>query len=108
MTGAITVLVTCSQDESEKIAASLIEDQLAACVNIISGITSIYRWQGKICRESECLLLIKSERRLWKRLAQRVKDLHSYQTPEIIAIPIEDGYPPYLDWIKDSVKIAVN
>lgn len=101
----IVVFVTTSnKQEAEKIAEVLIEEKLAACVNILDGIRSIFLWQGKIDKANESLLVIKTRKALFNKLAKKVKSIHSYMVPEIIALPIIDGYKKYLDWIDDSTN----
>lgn len=101
----IVVFVTCgSEEEALKIARALVEENLAACANIISSIRSIYRWEGKICDEKEWLLAIKTRQSRFEDLATRVKSLHSYSVPEIIALPIIGGSPTYLNWIEENTK----
>jgi len=101
----IVVFVTCgSEDEALKIARALVEEKLAACANMISPLRSIYRWEGKICDEKESLLVIKTRQSLFEDLAKRVKALHSYSVPEIIALPITEGSPTYLNWIEENTK----
>jgi periplasmic divalent cation tolerance protein len=105
MTDKIVVLVTAaSLRESTKIARQLVEAKLAACVNITQPIRSIYRWQGKMADEREFLLIIKSTRELFPEIKAAVSKIHSYQTPEIISLPIIDGSENYLQWLSDSVK----
>lgn len=100
----IIFVTTPNEDEARRIAETLVNERLAACVNIISGVESIYRWQGQIERDREFLLIIKSITGRYTALEQRVKELHSYTTPEVIAFKIERGSPSYLDWIHDSTK----
>jgi periplasmic divalent cation tolerance protein len=105
MTDKVVVLVTCSSaEEAGRIASALVEERLAACVNISSPIRSVYRWQGKVCDEAEVLLVIKTARELFDRVRRAVERLHSYQVPEVICLPIIDGAPNYLNWIGVSVK----
>jgi len=105
MTDKRIVLSTAgSQDEARKIAQHLVEDQLAACVNIIPHIESIYRWQGKMESSAEWLLLIKTTQEKFAAVRDAIRDLHSYELPECIALAIEDGSAPYLEWIAQSVK----
>ncbi|MBI4534548.1 MAG: divalent-cation tolerance protein CutA [Candidatus Melainabacteria bacterium] len=99
MTGELIVFVTCPAALADKLARPLVGEGLAACVNIIGPITSVFSWEGKVCQESEELLIIKSHRRCWEKLKARVVELHSYTTPEIVALPIEDGYKPYMHWL---------
>ncbi len=107
MTDEIIILVTCKAAESDKIASHLVEEKLAACVNIVPGVLSIYAWQGEICRDSENLLIIKTERSVWSVIEQRIRELHPYDVPEILCLPIEAGHSNYLDWINASVKSSV-
>ena len=105
MTDKRIVLTTAgSQQEAQKIAEALVEHRLAACVNIISGIHSVYRWQGKVEQADEWLLLIKTTESASAPLRDAITKLHSYEVPECIVLSIEDGTPAYLDWIGDSVK----
>ena len=105
MTDKRIVLTTAgSQQEAQKIAEALVEQRLAACVNIISGIHSVYRWQGKVEQADEWLLLIKTSESASAPLRDAITKLHSYEVPECIVLSIEDGTPAYLDWIGDSVK----
>jgi periplasmic divalent cation tolerance protein len=101
----IVVLVTCSsEEEALKIAHALVEGHLAACVNLVSPIRSIYRWEGKIWDEKEWLLIIKTQAKRVNELEIRVKSLHSYAVPEIISLPIVEGSSSYLNWIRESTK----
>ena len=105
MSEAIVVLVTCgSEEEAAKIANSLIEERLAACVNIISPVRSIYRWEGKIWDEKEWVLIIKTQKKRFEELEKKVKSLHSYSVPEIIALPIVEGSESYLEWLEETTK----
>ena len=78
------------------------EERLAACVNVVGPITSIYRWEGRVQEEAEHLLLVKARRADVDRLAVRVRALHSYEVPEVVALDVVDGAAPYLDWVRDS------
>lgn len=105
MTDAIVILVTAgSEAEAEKIARALVEEQLAACVNILNPIRSIYRWQGQVADDREWLLLIKTRAERFAAVESRVKALHSYQVPEVIALPIVTGAEGYLRWLRESVS----
>lgn len=100
MTEQQIVLCTCPDLESAKtIADSVVEQRLAACVSILPGVMSVYRWQGGLETNDELLLLIKSQRATYKRLEQAILTLHPYELPEIIAVSIATGLSPYLDWI---------
>jgi periplasmic divalent cation tolerance protein len=97
---ALIVFCTCPDETcAERIATALVEEQLAACVNRIPGVASTYRWQGKVCRDSEQLLLIKTTRGCFEALRERIIALHPYELPEVIAVDIVHGSAPYLDWI---------
>ena len=105
MSNAIIVMVTCSNaEEADTIATALLEEHLVACVNIAGRIRSLYHWQGAIARESESLLLMKTQQERFEALSRRVKELHSYEVPEIIAMPIQVGNPDYLEWIRESTQ----
>jgi periplasmic divalent cation tolerance protein len=102
---SMVVLVTCgSEEEALKIAHSLVEERLAACVNLISPIRSIYRWEGKIWDEMEWLLIIKTQRQRFEGLRKKVKSLHSYSVPEIIGLPIVEGASSYLKWLSEMTQ----
>lgn len=103
MTNARVVLTTAgSQEEARKIANALVERRLAACVNIVPHVESIYRWQGKIETAEEWLLLIKTQAELFDRLRNAVKELHSYDLPECLMLEVADGSPEYLNWIAEN------
>jgi periplasmic divalent cation tolerance protein len=105
MTDKRVVLSTAgSEDEARKVAHHLVEHQLAACVNIVPGIESIYRWQGKVESAREWLLLIKTTAEKFPAVRDAIRKVHSYDLPECIAIEIEDGSAEYLEWIGESVK----
>jgi len=106
MTDPIVVLITApSKEVGKQIARALLEQELAACVNIISSIDSIYTWEGKICNDEEVLLVVKSRAELFEdQLVPAVQAIHPYQVPEIIALPIKMGAKSYLDWIEAVTK----
>lgn len=97
----LVVFCTAPAGEAEMIAKALVDARLAACVNV-TGVQSCFRWEGTVSSEPEELLVIKTQQRLLDPLTSRIKELHSYETPEIIAIPIVGGYAPYLDWIGEE------
>jgi periplasmic divalent cation tolerance protein len=105
LTDKIVVLVTCgSPEEGRKVARALVERRLAACVNMVAGVESVYRWKGAVEEASECLLLAKTTRGQFEPLQSTVRELHSYELPEIVALPIVDGLDAYLSWIATSVE----
>jgi len=104
MTDKKLVLTTAgSKEEARKIARALVERRLAACVNMVPQIESIYRWEGKVEDAQEWLLVIKTTGPAFERVRDVIKELHSYEVPECICISIENGSPDYLKWIGDSV-----
>lgn len=99
----IMVLTTCNSSEtSSLIAEALIGNKIAACVNIIKGVESVYQWQGKIEHDKEILLIIKTRESLFSQVEQTIQGLHSYELPEIIAVPIKTGEKNYLNWIQSA------
>jgi periplasmic divalent cation tolerance protein len=105
MTDKRIVLTTCgSHEEARKIAYAFIERRLAACVNIVPQVESIYRWQAKVETATEWLLVIKTSAAAFPRLRDALSELHSYEMPECVAIGIEDGSAAYLEWIGESVR----
>ena len=105
MTEYIIVFITApNEEESAKIGHALVGERLAACVNIIRSVRSIYRWQGRIEDEQEVLMIVKTKRALFERLHERVKELHSYAVPEIIALPLVEGDAKYLDWLGQETE----
>jgi periplasmic divalent cation tolerance protein len=98
-------LVTCPNPRlGERIAKALVGERLAACVNVVRGLTSVYRWKGKVCRDRECVLVIKSRASLSKRIEKRVKELHSYTVPEVIQVPVVSGSAEYLAWLERETR----
>lgn len=97
---ALVALCTCpNPDAAARIAAALVEERLAACVNAIGGVRSVYRWKGEVCRDDEVLLVIKTTRERFTALAARIVELHPNELPEVIAVEIAAGHAPYLEWI---------
>jgi periplasmic divalent cation tolerance protein len=105
-TGKLVVLVTCgSRAEARKIASAVVDARLAACVNILNApVESVYRWKGKVESANEFLLVMKTTEARFARLRDAILDAHSYDVPEIIALPIVRGSAKYLDWIAESVR----
>ena len=103
----IIILVTAKGNaQAEKIARRLLESKLIACANILDGVRSLFWWGGKIDASKEVLLVLKTKKNLFKKIVTQVKSMHSYETPEIIALPIIDGSRDYLNWIESSVKVG--
>ncbi len=101
----IVIFITApNEDEAAGIARAVVEARLAACVNIARNIRSIYSWQGKIEDDTEVLMIVKTRKNLFDALSAKVRELHSYDVPEIIALPIIDGSEKYLKWINESTK----
>lgn len=98
----IVFVTTKDVSEAQRIAAALVNGKLAACVNVINGVRSIFTWKGKVDKAKEALLIIKSRKSLFPKLVAKVKKLHSYDCPEVIAMPIIGGNRDYLNWVKDS------
>jgi periplasmic divalent cation tolerance protein len=99
---ALVIFVTAGGEvEAEKIALGLVEGRLAACVSIVPKVKSIYIWEDKLEKEEEVLLLIKTRVDLFERVRDKIKELHSYSVPEIIALPVTDALKEYLDWIDE-------
>src|SRR5215471_3368925 len=104
MTDKRIVLTTAgSKEEAQKLAQTLVERQLAACVNVVGPIMSVFRWEGKVESATEFLLLIKTTAAATARVEAAIKELHSYELPECVVLPIEGGSEKYLDWIAQSV-----
>ena len=108
MTDKIVVLSTCgSAEEAAKIARALVEKKLAACVNVMPAVRSFYRWKDVIEDEQESLLVIKSSRALFNDLRVEIERLHSYEVPEVIAVPIVDGSEGYLEWLDRELAVKL-
>ncbi len=104
MTDELIGFVTCPKSKGQELAFMVVDEQLAACVNIIQSIRSIYKWKGKIENEEEELLVVKTNKEKWPEFERRMKEIHPYDLPEIICFRIEDGYKPYLDWLKSNLQ----
>lgn len=104
MSAALIVFVTVpSHDDGQRIAEVLVGERLAACVNMIGPVRSTYRWRGEVCREEEHLLLIKTTPEGFDALEARVRALHSYEVPEVIAVTVDAGSTPYVEWVRAMV-----
>lgn len=105
MTDKIVVFSTCgSQEEAERLARRLVEEHLAACVNVISPVRSFYRWKGAIEDATEWLLAIKTSRELFDRVRATLESAHSYELPEVLALPVVEGSPGYLAWMEGELS----
>lgn len=105
MTDKIVVFTTCgSEEEARKLAAALIEQRAAACVNITAPVTSVYRWKGAVETSQEWLLIIKSRRERFEQLRLLLESAHSYELPEVLAIPVVEGSANYLTWLEDETR----
>ncbi|QQS49203.1 MAG: divalent-cation tolerance protein CutA [Acidobacteriota bacterium] len=101
----LVVLTTVeSREQAESIARLLVEDALAACVQIVGPVTSIYRWQGRVETAGELLLLIKTRSGIYPDLERKIRENHPYQTPEILALPVQSGFEGYLSWLIESTQ----
>jgi len=106
MTDKRIVFITVpNQEVAEKIALALVQERLAACANLIPGITSIYHWAGKLEKSSEWLMIVKTRVENFEDLRKRVVELHPYEVPEIVCFPIELGFNKYLQWIDASIDL---
>jgi periplasmic divalent cation tolerance protein len=104
----LVVYCTCpDQTTAERIAEALVAERLAACANVVPGLISIYRWQGQVRRETELLLIIKTRGVVYSLLEARIRELHPYEVPEIVALPIQAGAAEYLGWLADSTGAPV-
>lgn len=106
--GYIVVLITAgSAEEAEKIAMAIVKARLAACVNVLAGIRSFYWWKGMIEDDSEVLLIVKTREALFPELLKMVKSVHSYEVPEVIALPIKLGNTDYLQWLSSETQEGI-
>jgi periplasmic divalent cation tolerance protein len=104
VTGRVVVLCTIgSAEDAERVARAVVERGLAACVNVVPGVTSFYRWRGEIARDAEWLMVMKTTAARFEALREALVKLHPYDVPEVVELPIERGHAPYLDWIDESV-----
>ena len=102
---AYTVYVTARDEaEAKKIARAVVEEQLAACANVLGSIGSIYRWEGSVCEENEVALILKTSARRTSELIDRIKELHSYECPCVVCLPIADGNRDFLSWLADETE----
>jgi periplasmic divalent cation tolerance protein len=101
----LVVLVTAPEERARELGRALVDERLAACVNVLPGVTSIYAWEGRREEAVESLLVIKTGRERYADLERRVRELHPYSVPEVLAVPVEAGAPDYLRWVQDSVAV---
>ena len=105
MSGRVVVLCTIgSAEEAERLARGVVERRLAACVNVVPGVTSFYRWKGEIARDREWLMVMKTTADRFEALRVALVELHPYDVPEIVELPIQRGHAPYLEWIDETVS----
>lgn len=104
----VVVVLSTFPDEGKagEVAGILVERQVAACVNVVGGVRSIYRWQGEVRNDSEVLAVIKTTRGRYAELEAALLELHPYEVPEILALPVAPGAPAYLDWVKESLRLS--
>ena len=105
MTDALLVFTTLpSADKAAELAKLLVTERLVACANLLPAVRSIYRWQGEMHDENEVLVLLKTRAEHLERLKLRILEVHPYEVPEVLAVPVESGYQPYLDWLAGETK----
>jgi len=104
MAPLIVLITTASHEEAERIGRMLVERRLAACVNIVPAVTSLFWWEGRIAAERETLMIVKTSRKRFADLSTAVSAQHSYSVPEIIALPIVDGAPAYRKWLEENIQ----
>lgn len=104
MSETITFVTCKDARQGRRMAEALVRERLAACVNLVPGVTSVYAWEGKLERSAECLLVVKSREALSRRLVARVRELHTYSVPEVVTFRIASGNPAYLRWVRESTR----
>jgi periplasmic divalent cation tolerance protein len=104
MSAKLIYVTAPNRKAAEQIAETVVTERLAACANILDGVTSIFHWDGKLCRENEAVLILKTTEEKTATLTARIKELHSYECPCIAILPIEGGNEPFLEWIEREVK----
>ena len=98
----LVIYVTAPVDQARELARTVVEQGLAACVNILPAVRSIYRWQVEICEDEEALMIIKTRERTFEALRRAIVEAHRYDVPEVIAVPVVAGHAPYLDWVRKN------
>ena len=101
----IVFITAGSMEEATNISRTLVEGRFPACCNIINPITSVYRWGGEVVEDPEVLIILKTRKSLLKKLIKRVTEIHSYELPEVISVPLGEGNPPYLKWLAESTRM---
>lgn len=101
---SLVVLVTLPPERAHELARTLVAERLAGCVNILPGVQSVYRWQGDIAEDPETLLLIKTTGEKYPALEERIKSLHTYEVPEIVALPFDRALPEFQQWLRQSLE----
>ena len=100
----LVVLVTCPPDKAQAIAVALVEERVAACVNVVPSLQSVYRWEGSVHNDGEALLIVKTAKDRFDALKQAVLKHHPYELPEVIALTVDQGHAPYLEWVVESTR----
>ncbi|MBC7127346.1 MAG: divalent-cation tolerance protein CutA [Candidatus Methanosuratincola petrocarbonis] len=100
----VSIITVGDLRQGEEIARRLVEERLAACVNILPSMRSVYRWKDRVEESTEFMLIVKTEQRVFEKMKKRVLELHSYELPEIIALNVSEGLESYLDWISSNVE----
>ena len=103
MNAKLIYVTAPSSEEAKKIAEAVVTERLAACANILAGVTSVFHWEGKLCRENEAVLILKTTEEKTDALTARIKELQSYECPCVVVLPIEGGDPAFLEWIKREI-----
>jgi len=102
----VVIMTAANKEEAVKIVRRLLSERLIACANVVGPVSSLFWWKGKIDEADEFVVFMKSQKKLFKRLSERAKEIHSYQVPEIIALPVIEGLPSYLDWLGASLQLV--
>ena len=102
----VVLTTTPSEEDAERIASALVEERLAACANVVPGVTSIYRWEGAVQREREVLVVLKTTADAIEGLTTRLTELHPYDVPEVVALDVTAGHEPYLEWVRSGAGPA--
>ncbi len=103
----VTLTAVSSEEEAARLGKTLVEERLAACVNVVPDVRSFYRWKNSLCDEREWILVIKGRRSQFDRLKERILELHSYELPEVLCLGVTGGHGPYLQWIEDMTRMDV-